>query len=56
MLKEINEKEYRIRGIESKIVRRHPRRDENDSGLKVDYGIREIFTTKGYEELCITSI
>ena len=37
LLREIDE-EFGFRGIEGKIVRRHPRRDESDSGLMVDYG------------------
>ena len=56
MLRETDKKEFSYRGIESKIVRRHPRRDESDSGLKVVYGRREIFMNKRYEELCIVSI
>ena len=35
LLRETEKKEFSFRGIESKIVRRHPRRDESDSGLKV---------------------
>ena len=35
LLKEADEKEFGFRGIESKIIRGHPRRDESDSGLKV---------------------
>ena len=35
------------------IIRRHPGRDESDSGLKAVYGRREIFWIKGYEELCV---
>ena len=38
LLRETDENEFGFRGIESKIARRHPRRDESDSGLKVDYG------------------
>ena len=53
LLREINKKEFSCRGIESKIVRRHPRSDESDSGLMVVYGRRAIFRTKGYEELCV---
>ena len=37
-LRETDEKEFSFRGIESKILRRHQRRDESNSGLKVDYG------------------
>ena len=46
LLRETDKKEFSFRGIESKIVRRHPRRVESDSGLKVDYGRREIFRNK----------
>ena len=56
LLRETDEKEFGFRVIESKIIRRDPRRDESDSGLKVDYGRRDIFRNKGYEELCIISI
>ena len=40
LLTETDEKEFGFRAIESKIVRRNPRRDESDSELKVDYGRR----------------
>ena len=56
LLRETDEKEFSFRGIESKIIRRHSRRDESDNGLKVDYGRRENFGNKGCEELCIISI
>ena len=52
-MRETDENEFGLRGIEIKIVRRHPRRHESDSGLKVDFGRREIFRNKGYEELYI---
>ena len=54
-LRETDKKEFSFRGIKSKIVRRHPRRDESDSGLRVVYGKREIFRNKRYEELCVVS-
>ena len=56
LLRETDKKELRFRGIESKIVRRCPRRDETDSSLNVVYGRREIFRNKRYEELCVVSI
>ena len=37
LLRETDEKEFCFRGFESKIVRRHPRRDESASGLKIIY-------------------
>ena len=43
LLREADKKEFSFIGIESKIIRRHSRRDESDSGLKVVYGRREIF-------------
>ena len=46
LLREIDKMEFSFRAIESKIVRRHTRLDESDSGLKVVYGRREIFRTK----------
>ena len=46
LLRETDKKEFSFRGIESEIVRRHPRKDESDSGLKVVYGRREIFRNK----------
>ena len=43
--------------MESEIVRRHPRSDESDSGLKVVNSRREIFRNlKRYEELSVISI
>ena len=45
-----------MRAIESEIIRRHPRRDESDSELKVVYGRRDIFVDKLYEGLCIISM
>ena len=56
LLRETDKKEFSCRGIESKIFRRHTRRDESDSGLKVVYGRRHIFRNKRYEELCVVSI
>ena len=56
MLRETDKNEFSFRGIESEIVRRHPRRDVSDSGLKVVYGRQEICKNKRYEELCIVSI
>ena len=56
LLRETDEKEFGFRGIESKIVRKHPRRDECDSGLKIGYGRREIVRNKGYEKLCTVTI
>ena len=56
LLRETDEKEFGFRGIDSKIIRRHPRRNESDSKLKVVYGRRDIFKNKGYEELSIISI
>ena len=56
LLRETDKKEFSFRGIDSKIVRRYPRRDESDSGLKVVYRRREIFRNKGYEELCVVSV
>ena len=35
LLRETDKKEFSFRGIESKIVRRHSRRDESDSGLRL---------------------
>ena len=55
LLRETDKKEFSFRGIASKIVRRHPRRDESNSGLKVVYGRREMFRNKRYEELCVIS-
>ena len=55
-MRKTDEKEFGLRGIESKIIRKHPRWDKNDSKLKVDYGRQEIFRNKVYEELCIISI
>ena len=49
---EIDKKESNFRGIESKIIRKHPRWHESDSGLKVVYNRREICRNKRYEELC----
>ena len=43
LLRETDKNEFSFRGIENKIVRRHPRRDESASGLKVVYGRRDIF-------------
>ena len=37
-LRETDEKEFRFRMTESKIIRRRPRRNESDSGLKIVYG------------------
>ena len=45
-----------VQRIKSKIIKRHPRRDETDSGLMVDYGRREMCMNKEYEELCFVSI
>ena len=56
LLRETDEKEFRFRGIESEIGRRHPSRDESDSGLKDVYGRQEIFRNKRYEELRDISI
>ena len=56
LLRETNKNEFSFKGIERTIVRRHPRRDESDSGLKVVYGRREIFRNKRYEELCVVNI
>ena len=56
LLRETDEKESGFRGIASKIVRKHPRRDECDSGLKIGYGRREIVRNKRYEELGVISI
>ena len=56
LLRETDKKEFSFRGIESEIVRRHPRRDESDSELKVVYGRREHFRNKRYEELGVISI
>ena len=56
MLRETDKKEFSFRGIESEIVRRHPRSYESDSGLKIVYGRREIFTNKRYKELGVISI
>ena len=56
LLRETDKKKFSFRGIESKIVRRHSRRDESDSGLKVVYGRRAFFRNKRYEELCVVSI
>ena len=56
LLRETDKKKFSFRGIESKIIRRHPRRDESDSGLKVVYGRREDFRNKRYEELGVISI
>ena len=40
LLRETDEKKFSFRRFESKIFRRYPRRDESDSGLKVDCGRR----------------
>ena len=56
LLKEIDKKKFSFRGNESKIVRRHPRRNESDSELKVVYNRREICRNKRYEELGVISI
>ena len=40
LLRETDEKKFGFRGMENKIVKRHQRRDESDSGLKVDCGRR----------------
>ena len=53
LLWETDENEFGFRGIQSKVIRRRPRRDESNSGLKLVYGRRNIFRNKGYEELCI---
>ena len=51
LLRETDNKVFSFRGIDRKIVGRHLRRDESDSGQKVVYGRREIFRNKRYEEL-----
>ena len=53
---ETNKNEFGFRGIESKIIRRHPKWDESDSELKLAYSRREISRNKGYEELCVVSM
>ena len=51
LLREIDKMEFSFRGIESKIVRRHPRRDESNSGLKAD---ETFLGTKGMKS-CVSS-
>ena len=46
LLRETDKKEFNFRGSESKIIKRHSRWDESDSGLKVVYGRRPICRTK----------
>ena len=48
LLMETDKKEFSIRVIESKIIGRHSRLDESDSGLKVVYGRRKISRNKTY--------
>ena len=38
LLRETDEKEFDFKGIESKIIRSHPRRNEGNSGMKFVYG------------------
>ena len=56
LLRKTDKEEISFRGIESKIIRRHPRWDESDNGLKVVYGIQDIFINKWYKEFGVISM